>query len=225
MLGTLINAGTVILGSIIGLILHQRLPEKITKIVFQGIGLFTLFLGFTMAAKTNHYLIMIFSIVIGSIIGQLLSIDSALDRFSDYLKQKVRSDNDKFTDGLITAFLLFCMGSMTILGAFEEGLGGKPNLLLTKSMLDGFSSIALSAGLGIGVIFSVIPLLIYQGGLTLFAGWLGEFFNEIVINEMSAVGGLILIGLGINILEIKKIKVVNMLPGLVIAVILAYIFL
>lgn len=225
MLGTLINAGTVILGSIIGLILHQRLPEKITKIVFQGIGLFTLFLGFTMAAKTNHYLIMIFSIVIGSIIGQLLSIDSILDRFSDYLKQKVRSDNDKFTDGLITAFLLFCMGSMTILGAFEEGLGGKPNLLLTKSMLDGFSSIALSAGLGIGVIFSVIPLLIYQGGLTLFAGWLGEFFNEIVINEMSAVGGLILIGLGINILEIKKIKVVNMLPGLVVAVILAYIFL
>jgi len=225
MLGTLINAATVILGSMIGLILHQRLPEKITTIVFQGIGLFTLFLGFTMAAKTNHYLIMIFSIVIGSIIGQLLSIDSALDRFSNYLKQKVRSDNDKFTEGLITAFLLFCMGSMTILGAFEEGLGSKPNLLLSKSMLDGFSSIALSAGLGIGVIFSVIPLLIYQGGLTLFAGWLGEFFNEIVINEMSAVGGLILIGLGINILEIKKIKVVNMLPGLVIAVILAYIFL
>ncbi|MBL7067543.1 MAG: DUF554 domain-containing protein [Candidatus Marinimicrobia bacterium] len=225
MLGTLINAATVILGSMIGLILHQRLPEKITTIVFQGIGLFTLFLGFTMAAKTNHYLIMIFSIVIGSIIGQLLSIDSALDRFSDYLKQKVRSDNDKFTDGLITAFLLFCMGSMTILGAFEEGLGGRPNLLLSKSILDGFSSVVLSAGLGIGVIFSVIPLLIYQGGLTLFAGWLGEFFNEIVINEMSAVGGLILIGLGINILEIKEIKVVNMLPGLLVAVILAYIFL
>lgn len=225
MLGTLINAATVILGSMIGLILHQRLPEKITTIVFQGIGLFTLFLGFTMAAKTNHYLIMIFSIVIGSIIGQLLSIDSALDRFSDYLKQKVRSDNDKFTDGLITAFLLFCMGSMTILGAFEEGLGGRPNLLLSKSILDGFSSVVLSAGLGIGVIFSVIPLLIYQGGLTLFTGWLGEFFNEIVINEMSAVGGLILIGLGINILEIKEIKVVNMLPGLLVAVILAYIFL
>ncbi|MBU4446595.1 MAG: DUF554 domain-containing protein [Candidatus Marinimicrobia bacterium] len=225
MLGTIVNAGTVILGSIIGLMLHKRLPEKITTIVFQGIGLFTLFLGFTMAAKTNHYLIMIFSIVIGSIIGQLLSIDSALDRFSDYLKQKVRSDNDKFTDGLITAFLLFCMGSMTILGAFEEGLGGRPNLLLSKSMLDGFSSVALSAGLGIGVIFSVIPLLIYQGGLTLFAGWLGEFFNEIVIDEMSAVGGLILIGLGINILEIKEIKVVNMLPGLLVAVILAYIFL
>ncbi|HCL00498.1 MAG TPA: DUF554 domain-containing protein [Candidatus Marinimicrobia bacterium] len=225
MLGTFINSGAVILGSIIGLLLHKRLPKNITTIVFQGIGLFTLFLGFTMALKTSNYLIMIFSIVIGSIIGQLLSIDRALDHFSNLLKTKIRSDNEKFTDGFVTAFLLFCMGSMTILGAFEEGLGGRPNLLLAKSMLDGFSSIALSAGLGIGVIFSVIPLLIYQGGLTLFAHWLGQFFNDIVINEMSAVGGLMLIGLGINILEIKKIKVINMLPGLLVAVILAYIFL
>ncbi|MBU1872125.1 DUF554 domain-containing protein [bacterium] len=225
MLGTFVNVGTVLLGSAIGLVLHQRLPEKITKIVFQGIGLFTLFLGFTIAAKTSNYLIMIFSIVLGSIIGQLLSIDTALDKFSNRLKTKVGSKNDKFSEGLMTAFLLFCMGSMTILGAFEEGLGNPPNLLYAKSMLDGFSSIALSAALGIGVIFSTIPLLIYQGGLTLFAGWLGELFNEIVINEMSAVGGLMLIGLGINILEIKTIKVVNMLPGLIVAVILATIFL
>jgi len=225
MLGTLINVGTILLGSAIGLVLHQRLPDKITKIVFQGIGLFTLFLGFTMAAKTSNYLIMIFSIVLGAIIGQLLSIDTALDKFSNRLKTKIGSKNDKFSEGLMTAFLLFCMGSMTILGAFEEGLGNPPNLLYAKSMLDGFSSIALSAGLGIGVIFSTIPLLIYQGGLTLFAGWLGEFFSEVVINEMSAVGGLMLIGLGINILEIKTIKVINMLPGLLVAVILATLFL
>jgi len=225
MLGTFVNVGTVLLGSAIGLVLHQRLPEKITKIVFQGIGLFTLFLGFTMAAKTSNYLIMIFSIVLGAIIGELLSIDTALDKFSNRLKTKIGSKNDKFSEGLMAAFLLFCMGSMTILGAFEEGLGNPPNLLYAKSMLDGFSSIALSAGLGIGVIFSTIPLLIYQGGLTLFAGWLGEFFSEVVINEMSAVGGLMLIGLGINILEIKTIKVINMLPGLVVAVILATFFL
>jgi hypothetical protein len=225
MLGTFINTGAVILGSIIGLLLHKRLPKNITTIVFQGIGLFTLFLGFSMALKTSNYLILIFSIVIGSIIGQLLSIDRALDHFSNLLKTKISTDNEKFSDGFVTAFLLFCMGSMTILGAFEEGLGGRPNLLLTKSVLDGFSSIALSAGLGVGVIFSVIPLLIYQGGLTLLAGWLGQFFNDIVINEISAVGGLILVGLGINILEIKKIKVINMLPGLLVAVILAYLFL
>jgi uncharacterized membrane protein YqgA involved in biofilm formation len=225
MLGTFINTGAVILGSIIGLLLHKRLPKNITTIVFQGIGLFTLFLGFSMALKTSNYLILIFSIVIGSIIGQLLSIDRALDHFSNLLKTKISTDNEKFSDGFVTAFLLFCMGSMTILGAFEEGLGGRPNLLLTKSVLDGFSSIALSAGLGVGVIFSVIPLLIYQGGLTLLAGWLGQFFNDIVINEISAVGGLILVGLGINILEIKKIKVINMLPGLLVAVILAYLLL
>ena len=225
MLGTLINVGTILLGSAIGLVLHQRLPDKITKIVFQGIGLFTLFLGFTMAAKTSNYLIMIFSIVLGAIIGQLLSIDTALDKFSNRLKTKIGSKNDKFSEGLMTAFLLFCMGSMTILGAFEEGLGNPPNLLYAKSMLDGFSSIALSAGLGIGVIFSTIPLLVYQGGLTLFAGWLGEFFSDVVINEMTAVGGLMLIGLGINILEIKTIKVINMLPGLLVAVILATLFL
>jgi len=225
MLGTLVNIGAVLVGSTIGMLFHRRLPDKIIKIVFQGIGLFTLFLGFSMATKTANFLIMIFSIVLGSIIGQLLSLDEAFDKFSNRLKRRIGSQNDKFSEGLITAFLLFCMGSMTILGAFEEGLGNPPNLLYAKSLLDGFSSIALSAGLGIGVPFSTIPLLIYQGGLTLFAGWLGEFFRESVINEMSAVGGLMLIGLGINILEIKALKVINMLPGLVVAVILAYIFL
>ncbi|MCD6205894.1 MAG: DUF554 domain-containing protein [Candidatus Marinimicrobia bacterium] len=225
MLGTIVNVATVLAGSALGLLFHRRLPEKITGIVFQGIGLFTLFLGFSMASKTSNFLIMIFSIVIGSIIGELLSLDSALDKFSDRLKNRIGSKNDKFSEGLIAAFLLFCMGSMTILGAFEEGLGNSPNLLYAKSLLDGFSSIALSAGLGIGVMFSAIPLLIYQGGLTLFAGWLGEFFSDIVINEMSAVGGLMLIGLGISILEIKSIKVINMTPGLLVAIILAIIFL
>ena len=225
MLGTIVNVATVLAGSALGLLFHRRLPEKITGIVFQGIGLFTLFLGFSMASKTSNFLIMIFSIVIGSIIGELLSLDSVLDKFSDRLKNRIGSKNDKFSEGLIAAFLLFCMGSMTILGAFEEGLGNSPNLLYAKSLLDGFSSIALSAGLGIGVMFSAIPLLIYQGGLTLFAGWLGEFFSDIVINEMSAVGGLMLIGLGISILEIKSIKVINMTPGLVVAIILSAIFL
>ena len=225
MLGTIVNVATVLAGSTLGLLFHRRLPEKITGIVFQGIGLFTLFLGFSMASKTSNFLIMIFSIVIGSIIGELLSLDSVLDKFSDRLKNRIGSKNDKFSEGLIAAFLLFCMGSMTILGAFEEGLGNSPNLLYAKSLLDGFSSIALSAGLGIGVMFSAIPLLIYQGGLTLFAGWLGEFFSDIVINEMSAVGGLMLIGLGISILEIKSIKVINMTPGLVVAIILSAIFL
>lgn len=222
--GTLINAGAVILGSIVGLIIHSRLPKNIVNIVFQGIGLFTLFLGVNMATKTSNFLIMIFSIVIGSIIGELLDIDKSVNRFGEWLKKKVKSKNDKFSEGFVTSFLLFCMGSMTILGAFEEGLGGEPNLLLAKSVLDMFGSIILSASLGIGVVFSVIPLIIYQGGLTLFAGSLTGFLTDPIINELTAVGGLLLIGLGINILEIKKIKILNMIPALIIVVVLAYFF-
>ena len=223
--GTLINAGAVIIGSIIGIILHTKLPKKITTIVFHGVGLFTLFLGITMATRTGNFLIMIFSIVLGCIVGELIDIENYINRFSEYIKRKIQSKNDKFSEGLVTSFLLFCMGSMTILGAIEEGLGGKPDLLLAKSVLDGFSSIALAAALGIGVMFSVIPLLIYQGGLTIFAGFFENIFTEIIINELTAVGGILLIGLGLNILEIKKLKILNMLPGLLIAIILSYIFL
>jgi len=224
MLGTLINVGAVILGSLIGLAIHSKLPERITRIAFQGIGLFTVFLGFTMAGKTSNFLIMIFSIVPGSIIGELLNIEKRVDRLSEYIKGKAGSKDKNFSEGFVTAFLLFCMGSMTILGAIEEGLGGRPDLLTAKAVLDGFSSLALSASLGIGVIFSVIPLFVYQGGITLFASSLQQFFTNILINELSAVGGLLLIGLGINILEIKKLPILNMLPSLPIAVILAYIF-
>jgi uncharacterized membrane protein YqgA involved in biofilm formation len=224
MLGTLINVGTVVLGSLIGLAIHARLPERITRIAFQGIGLFTVFLGFTMASKTSNFLVMIFSIVPGSIIGELIGIERRMDRLSEYIKQKIGSKDKRFSEGFVTAFLLFCMGSMTILGAIEEGLGGRPNLLIAKSVLDGFGSLALSASLGIGVIFSVLPLFIYQGAITLFASSLQQFFTNVLINELSAVGGLLLIGLGINILEIKKLPILNMLPSLVIAVILAYFF-
>lgn len=225
MLGTLVNVGTVILGSSLGLLLHTRLPRKLIIIVFQVIGLFTLFLGFSMALKTANFLIMIFSGAIGAVIGELCQIERGINRLGENIKRRLKSDNDKFAEGLVTAFLLFCMGSMTILGAFEEGLGGKPNLLLAKSLLDGFSSMALAAGLGVGVLLAVVPLLIYQGGLTLLAGLLGDILTTPIVNEMTAVGGLLLIGLGLTILEIKIVKVVNMLPSLVVAIILAGIFL
>jgi len=224
MIGTFVNVGAVILGSTIGIILRKKLPEKLTTIAFQAIGLFTIFLGITMAFKTEHYLILIFSLILGSIIGQLLDIDAWLTRISESLKKKWHSKNDKFSEGLVTAFLLFCMGSMTILGAIEEGLGGNPNLLLAKSLLDGFASIALAAALGFGVMLSVIPLLVYQGGLTLCARLFEQSVTLPIINELTAVGGIILIGLGISILEIKKLKVINMLPSLVIVVILTIIF-
>jgi hypothetical protein len=225
MLGTLVNTGAVIAGSLVGILIHAHLPDRLTRIAFQGIGLFTLFIGVKMAWETQSLLILIFSMVIGSIIGELIDLDKHLGSLSEKLKAKLKSKNEKFTEGLITAFLLWCMGSMTIIGAMEEGFGDPPNLLLAKSVLDGFSSVALAASMGIGVMFAAIPLLIYQGGLTLLAASLRDVLADPVVAEMTAVGGLLLIGLGINILEIKKLKILNMLPALVVSVVLALVFL
>ncbi|HRW63315.1 MAG TPA: DUF554 domain-containing protein [Bacteroidales bacterium] len=224
MTGTFINAIAILAGSVIGILLHSRLPERFIKIIFQSIGLFTLFIGVFMALKTSNMFLMVLSIVSGSILGEWINIEKHITNFGNKVKSRFKSKNARFSEGLVTSFLLFCMGSVTILGAIEEGLGGKPNLLLAKSVLDGVSSIALSAALGFGVAFSIIPLIIYQGGLTLLATFFGDYFSDTYINELTAIGGLMLIGLGINILEIKQLKILNMLPSLVIIIILVYFF-
>ncbi|MFA9392996.1 MAG: DUF554 domain-containing protein [Prolixibacteraceae bacterium] len=223
--GTVVNIATVVTGSLLGYFFHSRLPQRIVKIIFQAIGLFTIYIGIVMTMKTEQILILIFSMVIGSALGEWIDIDKYINQFGEWIKLKLKSKNENFSEGMITAFLLFCIGSMTILGAFEEGTQGNSDLLIAKSVMDGFSSLALASALGIGVLFSIIPLFIFQGGLTLLAIWLGNLMPEAVINEMSAAGGLMLVGLGLSIMEIKKIKVVNMLPALLIAIILAYIFL
>jgi len=225
MTGTIINVFTVIAGSLIGIVFSKKLPAKVIKLIFQSIGLFTIFLGIKMAFETSNYIIMIFSLIIGSIVGEWINIDKYMNRIGNNLKKKLKSDNQHFSEGLISAFLLFCMGSMTILGAIEEGFSGKPDLLIAKSLLDGFSSMALASAMGFGVMVSVIPLFIYQGGLTLLAKTLGNYSNEIIINELTAVGGIILLAIGLNILEISKVKAVNILPALVFAVVFAIIFL
>lgn len=219
--GTLINVGTVLIGSLIGLALRSKLPKSMIKTVFQSLGLFTLFLGVKMGLSANDILIVVFSLVLGSILGQGINISKQLNRFSDYMKLKLKSKDEKFTEGMITAFLLYCVGSMATLGPIEEGLTGYSDLLTTKSVMDGFSSIALSAAMGIGVLFSIIPMFIYQGSLTLFAVYIAQFLPPMVIENLTAVGGILLIGIGISILEIKKLEVVNMLPALVFAVILS----
>lgn len=223
-MGTLINVAAVIIGSLIGLMIKQKLPPKIITILFQVMGLFTLVLGISMSLKTEHFLIVIGSLVVGAVTGEWIDLDKYMNRWSMSLKERLKIGNEKFTDGLITAFLLYCMGAMTILGAIEEGVEGSYDILLMKSLMDGVSSIALASGLGIGVMFSSIPLLVYQGGLTLFSSVIGKHFTELIINDLSATGGILLIGLGINILEIKKLKIINMVPALVIVVILSYLF-
>ncbi len=222
MLGTIVNVAAVIAGSSVGLLLKTRLPEKITAIVFQGIGLVTIFFGVAMALRSQNWVVLILSIVSGAIVGQVLDLDERMHRAGERLKKLLKISNKRFTEGMVTAFLLFCMGSLTVLGALEEGMNQNPELILAKSVMDGFSSIALAAAMGIGVMFSVVPLLIYQGGITLFAGSLQNVLSEPMILEITAAGGIILLGMGINILEIKKIQVLNLLPALVMAVVFYY---
>ena len=224
MTGTLINAVAILIGSTIGILLNAKLPERFIKIVFQGIGLFTLFIGVYMAMETENLFLMIISIVLGGIIGEGINIEKFANKFGDRIKNKFKSNNSGFSEGFVTAFLLFCMGSVSILGSIEEGLGNEPNLLLAKAVMDGVSSIALAAAFGVGVTFSIIPLVIYQGGLTLLAAYFGNYFSEIIITELTAVGGLMLIGLGINVLGIKQLKILNMIPALIVIVVLVYFF-
>ncbi|MDM8159876.1 DUF554 domain-containing protein [Labilibaculum sp. K2S] len=225
MIGTLVNVIAILIGGSLGLLFRTRIPDRMFKIVFQAIGIFTLYLGVSMALKANELLLMVFSLVVGSLIGEFLRLEDRVEYLSELLKRKIGSKDDKFSTGFVTSFMLFCLGAMTILGSMEEGMGKEPTLLLTKSMMDGFSAVALAAVMGVGVLFSVIPLLIYQGGLTLLAALFGEVIPEAIITEMAGVGGVLIIGLGISILEIKKIKVLNMLPALLVEVLLCYIFL
>lgn len=223
MTGTLINVATIILGTSVGVLLKSKLPKKLIETVFQSIGLFTLVLGIYMGLKMNNFLIVVFSLVIGAITGEGFDIESSIKNLSEKIKGKLKVGNEKFSEGVLTAFLLFCMGSMTILGAFDEGIKGDATLLITKSVLDGFASIALASALGIGVGFSVIPLLAYQGGLTLLAFYFGKFISENMMNELTAVGGILILGIGLNILEIKKIRVFNILPALVFVLVFTWV--
>lgn len=215
MVGTLVNAGAIIAGGSIGLVFKKKIPSKYQTIYFQAVGLFTLLLGIKMALDAAEPLLVLVSLVLGGFIGLKMNLEKRTDLLGEYIKKKIRIKDERFTEGLVTAFLLFCTGSMTIVGAIEEGLGETSNLLLTKSLLDFFSSIMLAAVMGNGIIFSIIPLLLFQGGITLLVSIIGNHIPDAMVTELSAVGGIILIGLSINLLNIKKIQIINLLPALV----------
>ena len=177
-----------------------------------------------MAIPFPNPLIIIFAILIGGLIGVLINLEKRLDNLSSSIKKKLNLKDSKFNEGLLTAFLIYCIGSMTILGAINEGVSGDNSLLITKSVLDGFTSIALASTFGIGVIFSIVPMLIFQGGLTIFASIFGNFFTESLIQYLTSTGGILILGIGINLLDIKKISVLNLLPSLLVVVLLFLLF-
>jgi len=224
MIGTLINFGAIIVGGAIGLKFKAFLPQRVIDLLFQVFGLFTLYLGLSMGLKTQNAILIAFSLILGALTGSVLHLQDKSDRLGELIKRKFKLKGDKFTEGFLVASLLFGMGPVAILGSIEEGIGGEPKLLLIKSLMDGVASIALASSLGIGVIFSAIPILIYQGSLTLFTMWLGNSFSQVMINELSAVGGILLIGMGITILDIKRINVIDFITALIYIIPLVYFF-
>jgi uncharacterized membrane protein YqgA involved in biofilm formation len=215
MIGTLVNAAAIVTGSSIGLAFRKSLPEKYQAVYFEAVGLFTLLLGIKMSLNISSYLPVVLSMVLGGFIGMRLQLERRAGQLGDFIRVKIRTKNERFTEGLVSSFLLFCMGSMTVVGSIEEGLGKSPDLLLTKSVMDFFSAIMLASGWGVGVLFSAAPLLLFQGGITLAAAIVGKDMPKPVTDELGVVGGLILVGLSIHLMKIKKIEVVNFLPALV----------
>jgi uncharacterized membrane protein YqgA involved in biofilm formation len=223
-IGTFINIFAVCVGSLCGLILHKNFPKKIKEIIFQGLGLCTLLIGMQMSLQVKNPLILIFSIIIGGIVGEATQIDRHIENLSERAKKKFGSKDESFTQGLVTAFLIFCIGSMSIIGSLNEGISGDRSLLITKSILDGFTAIALASTYGISVVFSIIPMLLFQGSITIFAGMFQGIFTPELLSQLSSTGGILILGTGINLLEIKKVKVINLLPSLLVAIILTVIF-
>jgi uncharacterized membrane protein YqgA involved in biofilm formation len=222
--GTLVNTATVILGSSLGLLIGARFSEKINTIVMHALGLSTLLIGFKMAFRTDSILLVIGSLTLGGIVGELVRLEEGLENLGEFIKRKVKSRSGNFVLGFVTSSLVFCIGPMTIVGSIQDGVSGDASVLYAKSLLDGFASVVFASSLGIGVIFSALVVLIFQGSLTLLGGELSFLLRPEILNELIATGGLIIVGIGIYLLGIKKIKVGSFLPALVVAVVLALLF-
>lgn len=220
------NTVAILIGGLLGLMFGHTLPDRIKKTVIQGIGLTVLLIGLCMAIQTKNTLVVIASLVLGGIVGELIDIEQRLQQFGMLLERKLSKDGQGagFTKAFVTASLIYCVGAMAIMGALESGLTGSNTILYAKAMLDGITAVVFASSMGIGVLASAIPVFIYQGLLTFSAGLLQGVLSPQVITEMGATGGLLIVGIGLNILEIKEIKVGNLLPGLFIAIPLTIIF-
>jgi uncharacterized membrane protein YqgA involved in biofilm formation len=221
LLGTIVNAAAILIGSIIGKLL-SGIPAGMRQTVMQGIGLAVIVLGLTMSFETKNILLVIVSIVVGSILGELMRVEDRLNQAGAWLEKKVGGSKDgSIATGFVTATLVYCIGAMAVLGSMDSGLRNNHDILYTKAMLDGFSAIIFTSTLGIGVAFSALPVFLYQGSIALLSTQINHLISKTMLDsilvEVTAVGGLMIVAIGINILELRKINVANMLPALVVA--------
>lgn len=213
MLGTIANVAAIAAGVVVGLAVRRGISEKIQTTIMQGLGLVVLLVGLKMAWQTQNEIILILSLAAGAVLGGYIDIENKLNAFGKWLENKVGSRRRGVSKAFITASLIYCVGAMTIMGSIEDGLTGEPKVLYIKSMLDGIASIIFTVAMGVGVILSIIPVFIIQGSITLFAESIKEILTDNMVAEMNAVGGLLIVGIAFNLLGIKKINVVNLLPA------------
>ena len=223
MTGTFINVAAILIGGTIGLLFGSRIPEKFKNTVIAGMGIFTAAMGMGMFLKSNNQLIVLGALIIGALIGEWIGIEDWLQSLGQKLEKRFSRESEtgsssRFVRGFMVSSLLYCIGPIAIIGSIQDGLTGDYNLLAVKSTLDGFASIAFASTLGIGVLFSSLIILIYQGGISLLANQLNAIITDPMMAEMTATGGILLIGVGVsNLLELKKIRVGNFLPALAVA--------
>ena len=219
MIGTIVNVMAIFGGSLLGYFMRSGIKEKYKATIIDGLGLCVIIMGIMSAIETENFLLIIASVVSGSLIGEIIGIEDGLNRLGAKLQEKFGKEDSNFSKGFITATLVFCIGAMSIVGALEAGLTGSYETLFAKSVLDGVSSIIFASSLGLGVMFSIFPVFIYQGTITLLSTHLRELFTPMIIKEMSAVGGILIIAIAFNLMDIKKIRVSNMLPSLLVPII------
>lgn len=222
MSGVFANVATVIVGSLVGILLKKAIPKSLSDILMQGLGLCTLFIGVQGAMKGQNTLIMILSVVIGTVIGTLLKLDDRLNRLGSYLEARFKKGDGgpSLAQGFVTSSLVFCVGAMTIVGSLNAGLYGDNKMLYTKSLLDLVSSCVFASTLGFGVTLSALFVLVFQGLLVLIAGFAAPLFSDVLIAEMTCAGSILIIGIGMNLIGCAKIKVMNMLPSMFVPIVL-----
>lgn len=217
MIGTLINCAAIVLGAAIGLLFRRGMKDAMAKTVMQGIGLSVILIGLTGAIKTGNTLLVILSMVIGGVVGSLIDIDAKMNRLGAWAQKKLsRGDdaNNTFAKGFVTASLVYCVGAMAVVGSLDSGIRGDHSTLIAKAMLDGVSAIVFASSLGIGVMLSAVPVLVYQGAIALLGNAIAPLLSDLVVTEMSAVGGLLILAIGVNMLLDTEIKVANLLPAI-----------
>ena len=217
MLGTIVNAIAVIIGGLIGLLFKKGLPQKLSDAVMTGIALCTIHIGISGCLKGENALIPVVSIAVGAIIGTLLDLDGKLNLLGESVERKFKKKTDgkvSLAEGFVSASLLFCVGAMSIVGSLQSGLMGDHQTLFTKSVMDFISSMVFASSMGVGVIFSALVVIVYQGAITLLSGVLSPLLSDAVVAEMTCTGSLLLIGLGLNLLGVTKIKIMNYIPAI-----------